>query len=88
MFFAKGQGSSSCGLDKGHVPAKSRKTKSSFSEYEARTVVRIRVRRIVIRIRIRHTAIRVRTVIGARQNKGKEESACIFASTFQFHSQK
>ena len=52
-----------------HVPDWSR-INSIFSEYETRTVVRIRVRGIVIRIRIRHAAIRIRRVIGARQNKG------------------
>ena len=62
---------------KGHVRDPRAAIKYLPSEYETRTVVRIRVRRIVIRIRIRHAAIRIRVVIGARQNKGMEESANI-----------
>lgn len=56
--------------------------KNLFPEYEARTDIRVRVRRGVIRIRVRNTAIRVRRVIGAQQTEGPGKSTCL-SSSFQ-----
>ena len=41
---------------------------------KARTVVRVRIRRVVVRIRIRNTAIRIRVVVRTEHHTGAGES--------------
>lgn len=62
---------------RGTRPHQEPHNKIFFPEYEARTDIRIRVRRGVIRIRVRNTAIRVRRVIGAQQTEGPGKSTCL-----------
>lgn len=66
---------------RGARPHQEPHNKNLFPEYEARTDIRVRVRRSVIRIRNRNAAIRVRRIIGAQQTEGPGKSTCLSSFT-------